>query len=148
MICAQGQDEVPLRGRAGPGHLGPQRLGDLDDEHGLGRGLGLLDLEVFLAFAERLLALLESVHASIHADRAGSQAADALPDQFQFTGQFLGARDRTVGDDDPPDAVLGEVACRELDGLAGTDQQGTLVRQVAEDLARETDRGKGHLHRL
>jgi hypothetical protein len=49
-----------------------------------------------------------------------------------------------VGDDDMADAVADEVAQRQLDGLAGADDQRGQGLQVTEDLPRERHRREGH----
>ncbi len=55
----------------------------------------------------------------------------------------MSALDGPVGDDDPPDPVVVEVAGRQFDGLAGADQERGLLGEIAEDLARQVDRREG-----
>ena len=65
----------------------------------------------------------------------------------ELFGQAMGFVVGAVGDDQPPDALLGQMAGGQLDGLAGTDQQCGLFAEFVENLLCQLHGGERDRHR-
>ena len=63
---------------------------------------------------------------------------------IELFGQVVSSIKAAIGNDHAADMVIVEVSCHQLYGLAGADQQGSLLGEVSEYLLGQTDGSECH----